>query len=60
MRDNASISQRSLARELGIALGLTNAYLRRCIHRGWIKASQAPANRYAYYVTPRGSLKRAA
>ena len=58
VRDNASISQRSLARELGIALGLTNAYLRRCIHRGWIKASQAPANRYAYYVTPKGFAEK--
>ena len=47
-------SQRSLARDLGIALGLTNAYVKRCVKRGWIKASQAPANRYAYYLTPKG------
>ncbi|MEQ8247542.1 MAG: winged helix-turn-helix transcriptional regulator [Alphaproteobacteria bacterium] len=47
-------SQRSLAQNLGIALGLTNAYIKRCIKRGWIKASQAPPNRYAYYLTPKG------
>jgi DNA-binding MarR family transcriptional regulator len=47
-------SQRSLARDLGIALGLTNAYIKRCVKRGWIKASQAPPNRYAYYLTPKG------
>jgi DNA-binding MarR family transcriptional regulator len=47
-------SQRSLARDLGIALGLTNAYIKRCVKRGWIKASQAPTNRYAYYLTPKG------
>jgi DNA-binding MarR family transcriptional regulator len=47
-------SQRSLANELGVALGLTNAYVRRCVKRGWIKATQAPANRYAYYLTPKG------
>ncbi|NQV79662.1 MAG: winged helix-turn-helix transcriptional regulator [Alphaproteobacteria bacterium] len=47
-------SQRSLAQDLGIALGLTNAYVKRCIKRGWIKASQAPPNRYVYYLTPRG------
>ena len=47
-------SQRSLARDLGIALGLTNAYVKRCVKRGWIKASQAPPNRYAYYLTPKG------
>ena len=55
---NSDVSQRSLARELGIALGLTNAYLKRCIRRGWIKASQAPANRYAYYVTPKGLTEK--
>lgn len=47
-------SQRSLSRELGIALGLTNAYLRRCVRKGLIKVSDAPANRYAYYLTPKG------
>lgn len=51
-------SQRSLARELGIALGLTNAYLRRCIRKGLIKVSQAPANRYAYYLTPKGFAEK--
>ncbi len=51
---NEAHSQRTLAAELGIALGLTNAYLKRCIRKGWIKATQAPANRYAYYLTPKG------
>lgn len=51
---NEQHSQRSLARDLGIALGLTNAYVKRCVKRGWIKASQAPPNRYAYYLTPKG------
>ncbi len=51
---NDQHSQRSLAQDLGIALGLTNAYVKRCVKRGWIKASQAPPNRYAYYLTPKG------
>lgn len=51
---NDQHSQRSLARDLGIALGLTNAYVKRCMKRGWIKATQAPPNRYAYYLTPKG------
>ena len=55
---NSDVSQRSLARELGIALGLTNAYIKRCIRKGWIKASQAPANRYAYYITPKGLAEK--
>ncbi len=49
-----SHSQRGLARELGVALGLTNAYIRRCVKRGWIKATHAPPNRYGYYLTPKG------
>lgn len=47
-------SQRRLASELGIALGLVNAYLKRCIQKGLVKVSQAPARRYAYYLTPQG------
>jgi hypothetical protein len=47
-------SQRHLAAELGIALGLVNAYLRRCVKKGLLKVGQAPARRYAYYLTPRG------
>jgi DNA-binding MarR family transcriptional regulator len=52
--DNSSTSQRSMASGLGIALGLANAYLKRCVKKGLIKVSQAPANRYAYYLTPQG------
>lgn len=55
---NGERSQRSLASELGIALGLTNAYLKRCIRKGWIKARQAPRNRYAYYLTPKGFAEK--
>ena len=42
-----------------MALGLTNAYLKRCIRKGFIKVTQIPANRYAYYLTPRGLQKKA-
>ncbi|AMN43464.1 winged helix-turn-helix transcriptional regulator [Rhodoplanes sp. Z2-YC6860] len=53
-----SVTQRSLARELDIALGLTNAYLKRCILKGLIKVSQVPARRYAYYLTPQGFAEK--
>jgi hypothetical protein len=52
-RDSA-VSQRRLSRDLGIALGLTNAYLKRCVRKGLIKMASTPANRYAYYLTPKG------
>ncbi|MEN5083789.1 winged helix-turn-helix transcriptional regulator [Bosea sp. TWI1241] len=51
---DGSQSQRRLAAELGISLGLVNAYLRRCIKKGLIKSQQVPARRYVYYLTPRG------
>ena len=51
---DSRVTQRSLASELGIALGLTNSYLKKCIDKGLVKIKQVPANRYAYYLTPRG------
>lgn len=52
-RDNRT-TQRKLSRELDIALGLTNAYVKRCVKKGYIKIRQVPLNRYAYYLTPKG------
>jgi len=51
-------SQRRLASELGIALGLVNAYLKRCINKGLVKVGDAPARRYAYYLTPNGFAEK--
>ena len=47
-----------LAAELGMAVGLVNAYLNRCIQKGLVKATQAPARRYAYYLTPQGFARK--
>ena len=55
---DSRITQRSLSRELGIALGLANAYLKRCAKKGLIKIQQAPLNRYAYYLTPKGFTEK--
>lgn len=51
-------SQRHLAAELGVALGLVNAYLKRCIKKGLVKVNEAPARRYAYYLTPQGFAEK--
>lgn len=53
-----TVSQRRLAADLGIALGLVNAYLKRCIMKGWVKVSEVPARRYAYYLTPHGFAEK--
>ena len=42
---NSSVTQRLVAGELGIALGLANAYLKRCVRKGLIKVQHVPANR---------------
>lgn len=52
------ITQRHLASQMGVALGLANSYLKRCIHKGWIKINQAPANRFLYYLTPSGFAEK--
>lgn len=51
---NSDVSQRHLAQHLGVALGLANSYLKRCVRKGLIKIIEAPANRYLYYLTPKG------
>jgi len=51
-------SQRRLASELGVALGLVNAYLKRCINKGLVKVRSTPARRYAYYLTPHGFAEK--
>lgn len=52
------VSQRSISERLGVALGLTNAVLKRCIKKGFLKIGQAPARRYAYYLTPKGFVEK--
>ncbi len=53
-----SLTQRSAAQDLGIALGLVNTYLKRCVKKGFVKVNQVPANRYGYYLTPKGFAEK--
>lgn len=54
----SDVSQRSLASNMGVALGLANSYLKRCVRKGLVKISEAPANRYFYYLTPQGFAEK--
>ena len=56
--ESEHVNQRTLAKELGIALGMTNSYVKRCVRKGLIKISQIPPNRYAYYLTPQGFTEK--
>jgi DNA-binding MarR family transcriptional regulator len=51
-------NQRNVASRAGVALGLANALIKRCVRKGLVKISQAPARRYAYYLTPDGFAEK--
>lgn len=53
-----NLTQRHLADNLGIALGLANSYMKRCVRKGLIKVHQVPANRFLYYLTPKGFAEK--
>ncbi len=55
---NPSFTQRHLASELGIALGLMNHYLKRSVTKGWLRASQVSPRRITYFLTPEGFLEK--
>jgi DNA-binding Lrp family transcriptional regulator len=56
---DSRVTQRSLANRLGIALGLTNIYLRRLVRKGYIKCVNVQSNRISYLITPRGIAEKA-
>jgi len=55
---NAHTTQRGLAAHLGIALGLTNLYLKRLVRKGYIKCVDLRANRVRYLLTPQGIAEK--
>lgn len=52
------VSQSHLATRLGVAVGLANAYIKRCVKKGWIKVQKVPSRRYAYFLTPKGFVEK--
>lgn len=52
------ITQRGLARRLGIAVGLTNLYLKRLARRGYVKFVNVRSNRLVYLLTPKGIAEK--
>jgi len=57
--DEQPVSQRELAKRLGIALGLVNSYLKNFVAKGFIRIKNYPQNRYAYLLTPNGMAEKA-
>lgn len=55
---DARVTQRSLSKKLGVALGLTNLYLKRLARKGYIKINTIPRHRIKYLLTPRGMAEK--
>lgn len=55
---DGTVTQRSLASKLGVALGLTNLYLKRLARKGYIKITTIPSHRVRYLLTPQGFAEK--
>jgi DNA-binding MarR family transcriptional regulator len=51
-------SQRDLARDLNISLGLVNSFIKRLAHKGYVKATTIPPKRIRYIITPKGMAEK--
>lgn len=64
LKDNPEMSQRALAKSLGVSLGRTHYMLNGLAERGLIKlgnfAASKDKRRYAYILTPKGLAAKAA
>ena len=56
---NPIISQRELSHKFGIALGVTNACLKRMARKGLIRIRGLNHRKIGYYLTPKGFAERA-
>jgi len=54
IKENPTLTQRSLSHRLNISLGLTNAIIKNLIYRGWIKAKKDTGRKLLYIITPKG------
>ena len=55
---NDRLTQRHLARELGVAVSLANLYVRRLVLKGFIRIISVRPNRLRYLLTPKGIAEK--
>jgi DNA-binding MarR family transcriptional regulator len=48
------VTQRSLAKKMNVALGLTNLLIRRLVHQGYLRVSRIGTRHVRYLMTPAG------
>ncbi|MFZ5876664.1 MAG: winged helix-turn-helix transcriptional regulator [Nitrospirota bacterium] len=58
MSKDGDLTQRTLSERVGVALGLTNLYVRRLAKIGWIKVINLKPNRLRYELTPTGIAQK--
>jgi hypothetical protein len=58
LEKNPIVSQRELSHKFGIALGVTNACLKRMAHKGWIRIRDLNPRKIGYYLTPKGFVEK--
>jgi hypothetical protein len=58
LEKNPTVSQRELSHKFGIALGVTNACLKRMARRGWIRITGMNQRQISYYLTPSGIAEK--
>lgn len=56
--ENDRLTQRHLARELGVTVSLANLYVRRLALKGFIRVINLRANRLRYLLTPKGIAEK--
>lgn len=59
LREDRNLSQRRLAKRLGLALGLVNALLKQLVQKGYVNVVQTDARHVAYLCTPKGMAQKA-
>ena len=56
--DNDRLTQRHLARQLGVTVSLANLYVKRLALKGFIRVINIRANRLRYLLTPKGIAEK--
>ena len=62
LEDNPKMTQRQVAKEMGLSLGKTNYIIRALVARGWVKLNNFKRSDnklgYIYLLTPEGVTKK--
>ena len=62
LEDNPKMTQRQVAKEMGLSLGKTNYIIRALVAKGWVKLSNFKRSDnklgYIYLLTPEGVAKK--